>query len=355
VDIRQLLSANESEYLDFKREWHHNKAELVHDILSLLNSDSNSDRYLIIGVDDKNKELCDVVSNKPRYNLQNLMDIVRDAKFNRTPNLLIQTKNSKKNNIDIIIIKNSSNKPFFLTTDYVDGKKCVRAGVVYTRNGSTNTPINSSASEYQISKMWEERFGFNIPPIERVYKLLENRDDWLRCNIDDFWSYVHNKFPEYSIKINKNPYKQKKTEWLIKKYPPPCHVYYEIKHQSNTLVTIGGFIYMDMFFLPHPDEIIVTKKENKLQTICSTVNTDRYTHSAFLHGKEKKHLQKKYYYLDKKSLEYLLMCFENYEFRSKYIIENYTSIILSEHIREIRKKALTLYKKELTPNKKSKK
>ena len=43
-EIGILLKMEECERLDFKREWHQNKVELVHDLLCLANAYTNTDR-----------------------------------------------------------------------------------------------------------------------------------------------------------------------------------------------------------------------------------------------------------------------------------------------------------------------
>jgi predicted HTH transcriptional regulator len=48
--LKKLIMEGESEYCDFKQEHHENKASLVHDILSLANSQAKSNRFLIFGV-----------------------------------------------------------------------------------------------------------------------------------------------------------------------------------------------------------------------------------------------------------------------------------------------------------------
>lgn len=50
MNFFDLLEQNESEYLDFKSEWHKYPLELVYDILCMANSDATGDRYIIIGV-----------------------------------------------------------------------------------------------------------------------------------------------------------------------------------------------------------------------------------------------------------------------------------------------------------------
>lgn len=44
----------EGEYWDFKRQWHENKADLLHDIICMANNLSDNDGYIIIGIDEEN-------------------------------------------------------------------------------------------------------------------------------------------------------------------------------------------------------------------------------------------------------------------------------------------------------------
>lgn len=56
INIDELLEHEESDFLDYKREWHTNKASLVHDILALSNSLAKTNRYLILGIADDGQD-----------------------------------------------------------------------------------------------------------------------------------------------------------------------------------------------------------------------------------------------------------------------------------------------------------
>ena len=56
--------------------------------------------------------------------------------------------------MDIIVIENSHNTPFFL----VDQFEGVRANHIYTRVMDTNTPIDKSADINHIEYLWRKRF-----------------------------------------------------------------------------------------------------------------------------------------------------------------------------------------------------
>ena len=50
-EIRELISLKqEGSYWDFKREWHSNNADLLHDIICYANNLVNRDCYIIIGI-----------------------------------------------------------------------------------------------------------------------------------------------------------------------------------------------------------------------------------------------------------------------------------------------------------------
>lgn len=50
--------------------------------------------------------------------------------------------------------------------------------------GDTNIPLKESASEAQIELMWRDRFGFGLPSLERMKRLLDDFEDWISINED---------------------------------------------------------------------------------------------------------------------------------------------------------------------------
>lgn len=53
-EIRRLISLRqEGEYWDFKKEWHINKADLLHDIICMANNPSSHDGLIVIGIDEE--------------------------------------------------------------------------------------------------------------------------------------------------------------------------------------------------------------------------------------------------------------------------------------------------------------
>ncbi len=238
---KKVIEQPESDCLDFKKQWHDDTANLILDILCLANSDTKSDRYLVIGYDEKTKEFGDISIN--RKSKDDFHNILSTAGFNRVPNIQLETANLSGNEIDIIIIKQSNYRPYFLLKDKpkkhkekeeekekgqksTKKEKIVRAGVIYTRNGSVNTPINESASENQIADMWRERFGLTLSPKERLNLYAKDYKNWkYTSNSDDnyinIWHYEP--FPEFTIEYYS-------PENMRDYSDPPEHAHYRFAH-----------------------------------------------------------------------------------------------------------------------------
>lgn len=207
MELNELLNEHESDFLDFKQEWYKDTACLILDILCMANSDVKSDRYIVIGYNEEEKKICDISEN--RLMQDNLCNLLSTSNFNRIPDVKIETINIADNELDIIVIKRSSHRPYFLLKDkqFKTKNKTVRAGVIYTRNGSVNTPINQSAPETQIADMWRERFGLLLSPKDRLKIYIQDCENW-DCNYDEekrtcVWYYIP--FPEFTFEYT-SPY-----------------------------------------------------------------------------------------------------------------------------------------------------
>ncbi len=209
MNIYDLINYPESDWLDFKSEWHDNIANLILDVLCLANSDADSDRYLVFGVNDKDhSQMCTPENN--RKNLEQINDMFSKANFNRVPTINLQTIKINDAEIDIFTIKKTKYRPYFLTKDYIFSKTIVRAGVVYTRNGAVNTSKISTASENQIADMWRERFGLTLTPMDRLKIYIQDTGNWTRFSnpiVDDcVFSYYYAPFPEFTIDFKREDF-----------------------------------------------------------------------------------------------------------------------------------------------------
>ena len=119
TEIGRLLELRqEGEYWDFKKEWHKNKSDLLHDIICMANNLSNHDGLIIIGVDEETDySICDITSDPNRRKMQDIVVFLREKKFagGIRPTVYVQSLSFRKSEIDIIVIRNDRNTPYYLT------------------------------------------------------------------------------------------------------------------------------------------------------------------------------------------------------------------------------------------------
>lgn len=276
INLDELLHQTESEFLDFKREYHDNNAKLIHDILCLVNSYAESDRYLVFGVSD-DKTMYGVECDPNRKTNADLQDLLRQSNFNRIPNVhldLVTLSSGKQ--IDILTIRNRPDKPFFLTKDKVDKGKTVRSGVIYTRLGDTNTPLGESASDDQIELMWRERFGLGLTPLERMKILLHDAQHWV--SLAEGQQLYHKQFPEFTIRQGKtihDPFSEPWTDRFPNKsahsFEVELRYFGTILHKETFVICDGG-----RYQLPLP------KKDTSTSPPTYYVKSDSFAYSITL-------------------------------------------------------------------------
>ena len=218
MDTEQLVislikTRREDDWWDFKREHHHDKAELVHDILCMANNRPRRDSYIIFGVaDDDDCSITGVENDSYRRNQQGITDILRNITFvgSARPRIEMQTFTINNHEIDVLIIKDSLEVPYYLEKDYQDkdvknkdGKnygKIVRAYHVYTRVVDNNTPIDKQADLNDVEFLWRKRFGLLESPLDRIMMYLKNSNLW-DCSPDNYNSEkLYYRFsPEFTI------------------------------------------------------------------------------------------------------------------------------------------------------------
>lgn len=210
-EIKYLISTKrEDDWWDFKREHHHDKAELVHDILCMANNRPRRDSYIIFGVADDDFSITGVENDLYRRNQQGITDILRNITFvgSTRPRIEMQTFTINNHEIDVLIIKDSLEVPYYLEKDYQDkdvknknGKnygKIVRAYHVYTRVVDNNTPIDKQADLNDVEFLWRKRFGIDLSIMERLNILLEEYDKWIFDWGNKKYCY-HKDYPEFQI------------------------------------------------------------------------------------------------------------------------------------------------------------
>ena len=113
--IEELIqSRREDEWWDFKREHHHDKADLVHDITCMSNSRANRDAYIIFGIEDKTFTIIGVENDTNRRNQQGIVDILRSVSYAGSvrPRIELRTIILEQHEVDVLIVKNTYDVPY---------------------------------------------------------------------------------------------------------------------------------------------------------------------------------------------------------------------------------------------------
>lgn len=204
-----IASRREDDWWDFKRSHHHDKASLVHDILCMANNRHRRDSYIIFEINDSDFSIKGVEEDENRRNQQMITDILRHISFagGTRPRIEMYTIKIEKHEVDILVVKDSNDLPYYLEKDYCDSKikessankrKYVRAYHIYTRVVDNNTPIDKQADYCDIESLWRRRLGIDLPILERFKILLDEVDKW---NFD--WgnkkTCYNSDYPEFQI------------------------------------------------------------------------------------------------------------------------------------------------------------
>lgn len=237
--ILELISLHrEGDYWDFKKQWHSNNSDLLHDIICMSNNLTSSNAYIIIGIDEENDySICDVVNDPNRKQTQDIICFLRDKKFagDIRPTVYVQSLCINKYTIDIIVIQNDCNTPYYLTKDALG----IHANNIYTRIMDTNTPKNSSADINVVEKLWMKRFGIDKTPLECVNIYLRNPNNWVSNDVGKkFYKFA----PEFTIeKVSASEERTGYEFYLFNQTDSRPHWYdINIYYHQTMLYSLGG-------------------------------------------------------------------------------------------------------------------
>lgn len=205
-EIRNLIdSKKEGPYWDFKRQWYlpSKKDELLIDIIAMSNNLANHDGYIIIGVDEEHDcSICDVSCDLNRKNTDSIVDFLRDKAFagGVRPSVTVESFSIDNSLIDVIVIHNSINTPFYLTKQY----GTIREGNIYTRIETSNTPKDKTADLSIVMELWRKRFQLGEEPLQIIKKYLDNPEDWNDSPIQGEMLQYYKYKPEYTLSLEKD-------------------------------------------------------------------------------------------------------------------------------------------------------
>ncbi len=243
ADIRALIvRRSEGTYWDFKSCHHTNKADLIHDILCLANAKHKGSRFLIFGVDDLNFSLHTISNDPGRRTQANIAGLFRDnaSKFfqSRFPDFHLMEITIDGTLLDVLIIEDTPHKPYYLVERYE--KLC--AHHIYTRVCDTNTPATDAAQPHEIERMWRERFGLDISPLDRIKLYLNETDSWVPSNRVGVNPFKHHKiFPEFTLAVTEaEEFMARNEEWTRGEIRRDNNHagYYEIRYHQTCLARV---------------------------------------------------------------------------------------------------------------------
>ena len=126
----------------------------------MANNIADRDAYIIIGVEDKTGRVVGAEKDEKRKDTTHFNNILKTVAFfaGNIPVFSLGTFAYKNHEIDVLEIKHTKNRPFFLIEDYRDRDVVVRKNTFYARESDSNTDIDKSASVRAIEHLWYERF-----------------------------------------------------------------------------------------------------------------------------------------------------------------------------------------------------
>lgn len=191
----------ENDHIDFKLQWYEKNAALVQDLLSFANTFHHDNCYIVIGIEDDTKEIVGIDNNdKNRKNTQQLIDLIGGLHLAQNSFFSVEVDHLEINEkiLDVIIIENSDNTPFFLSKDYGKLKK----GLVYCRRKDTNTSNEKIATDKEIENLYKKRLHLDQDILTQFKYLLQDFDNWDRCETIHHITVIFHKLqPDFYIKI----------------------------------------------------------------------------------------------------------------------------------------------------------
>ena len=192
-----IATGKEGDYWDFKRGSHVKAGDLIKDIICLANSTRHAgDRYIVYGVDDTGSVLG--LQSAFHRTQADIVNTLSNAGFagGVYPDIDLQRIELQGRPLDVLVIKDRPEKPYYLQKGYYKDRVRLNAGTVYARVRDSNTPSDQVASVHDIEHMWRERFGLDQTPFDRVKNYLLDRDGWTKTS-EYVWYY--SQFPEFTI------------------------------------------------------------------------------------------------------------------------------------------------------------
>lgn len=203
TELQKLIGSKEDDRHDFKEQWYEpgkdgsDKAEMLKDIFSFVNTVHDKNCYLIFGVTDGTREVVGVENSTNRYNTQQITDWLSKLPIEpETPRVRIDTVNVQDHEVDVMVIQNTDKVPVFLSSEKKGkgfGKHRIGPGQVFTRREDTDTPISGTANYNQLVELFRKHLGLNLPIKDRFKKVLKDWENW------DYYEHTDEVGIQYTI------------------------------------------------------------------------------------------------------------------------------------------------------------
>ena len=252
----------EGAYWDFKKEWHKDNSELIHDILCLANNLEGDVSYLFIGIDEEEGySVCDVENNDhaERKTNQMIVDMLSKTKWDngQPPFAVVEPMELDGGTIDILcVVSRREDMPYSLSK----GSGKVRAHMVHTRRVDSNTPIDEGASWNEVEDIWRHHFSLDESPLARVKVMLEDKEHWRFLSEvvgteDKYYLYA----PEFTVCHYSDDERDGYEYYMLNQTDPsPSWYMIEIRYfQTRIFDTLGIALDGGRYFAPAPSRSFV--------------------------------------------------------------------------------------------------
>ena len=153
--IQDLIATKkEGDHWDFKKQEHAKAGDMIKDIICLANSPRHTgDRYIIYGVDDTGAVVG--LQGARQRTQADIVNALSNAGFagGVYPDIYRQEINLQGRQVDVLVIKDRPEKPYYLQKSYNKHGVRLNAGTVYARVRDSNTPSDEVASSHDIEQM----------------------------------------------------------------------------------------------------------------------------------------------------------------------------------------------------------
>lgn len=281
ISLRQ-----EGESWDYKKEWYIKKHDLLLDIICMSNLVGSEDGIIIIGCDEENGHQLNDVENDPnRRDTAKVVDFLREKRFagGVRPVVYVHPMCIQGITIDVIVVKNTRNTPYYLTESFGE----IRANHIYTRVMDTNTPRDKSADPDRVEKLWKKRFALDASALEKAQYFLSTPDDW--DSVDGAESYFCKIAPEFTITTESDD-RDGYEYFLFNQMDKRPHWYniYLKYHQTTIYSTLGVGLDGGRYFTPCPEIEGFRDDRGDYHTYRAfTVGSMQYELNRFFYKKEK--------------------------------------------------------------------